>query len=526
VIATIERWRGPRRWAAALIAGALATAALPPFHVVPLLWIAFPLLLTLLGSCRTPRESFAVGWCFGFGHFVTGFSWIANAFYVDAEMFGAFAIPAVGALCAGFAIYAGLVALAVRLVPPANEDAMPDDRTRVLAARAVLFALAWTAAEWVRGWFLTGFPWNPLASVWAAWPAMIQVTALIGTLGLSLLTVLAASLASVLVPPPRFRLALIKASAPIVLLAVIGGGGAVRLSGATVADVPDVTLRLVQPNISQADKWRPGLREQHLMDHIRLSVPDPGTRVTHVIWGEAAVAFALDQDQARRELVAGAVPKGGALITGVTRVARSAGTVDALYNSLLAIDESAKVVAVYDKTHLVPFGEYLPLRRLIPFPKLTAGTMDFSPGELRSSITLPGLPPFGPLICYEAVFSGAVLGGETRPAWLLNLTNDSWFGDSTGPRQHLAQARLRAVEEGLPLVRVANTGISAVIDPFGRINAQIPLGVRGAIDVALPQPAATTPLFGLAGNGPVLLVMLGSGILLIRRNRTARSDSD
>jgi apolipoprotein N-acyltransferase len=315
-------------------------------------------------------------------------------------------------------------------------------------------------------------------------------------------------LASVVAPPPRFAYAWKIALAPLAGLAIAGLVGWWRLGAVEVGYVPGVVLRLVQPNIAQADKWRPSLREQHLMEYIRLSIPEPGSSVSHVIWGEAAVAFALDRDEPHRRLAAGAVPRNGALIAGVTRADRSERGVEAIYNSLIAIDGEARVTAVYDKVNLVPFGEFLPLRGLIPFQKLTQGTMDFSAGRARTAITVTGLPPFSPLICYEAVFSGDVAGDGGRPGWLLNLTNDSWFGDSTGPRQHLAAARLRAVEEGLPLIRVANTGITAAIDPYGRVISQLALGARGVLDVALPRPSPAATPFGLSGNFPTLLALL------------------
>ena len=489
---------------------------MPPWHLVPLLWIAFSFQLLLLERCVTRAESLLVGWCFGFGHFATGFAWIANAFYVDADLFGAFAVPAVGALSAGFAFYSGGAALALRLIPPAHEDAMPDDRALVTAKRALLFAAVWSALEWLRGWFLSGFPWNPIGSVWTAWPAMIQFTALFGTLGLSFVTVLAASLFSVVLPRPRFALAWRIAITPIAVLALIGLGGWLRLPQGDVGTVPGVVLRLVQPNIPQADKWRPSLREQHLMDYIRLSIPEPGRKVTHVVWGEASVAFALDQDEAHRRLAASVVPQGGALITGVMRAERSDRGVERIFNSLIAIDDSARVTAVYDKVNLVPFGEFLPLRGLIPFPKLTQGSIDFSPGTSRPALTVAGLPPFAPLICYEAAFSGDVMGAGGRPQWILNLTNDSWFGDSSGPPQHLAAAQLRAVEEGLPLIRTANTGISAAIDSYGRLLSTLGLGKRGVLDVHLPV-AGTETLFAKTGQAPSVAIILLSIAGLLRQ---------
>ncbi|MDX2223095.1 MAG: apolipoprotein N-acyltransferase, partial [Rhodospirillaceae bacterium] len=393
----VARLRGWPRVALAFTAGATATLAMPPLHLVPALWVAFPMLLWLLDGCTRRRDVALVGWAFGFGHFATGFFWIANAFYVDAEMFGAFAVPAVGALSAAFGLFGAGAALAVRWFDP-EIDAMPDDRAVAFAFRAAAFAIAWAALEWVRGWLLSGFPWNPMASVWSAWPAAIQVTALIGTLGLSFLTVLAASLAAVLGPAPRLARARWIAAVPLFALAAMTAAGAARVSGAAEATVAGVKLRLVQPNIPQADKWRPGLREQHLTDYIALSRAAPEAGITHVIWGEAAVAFALDRDQPRRRAAAAIVPPGGALIAGIPRADRNALGLDAIYNSLVVIDDAADVRAIYDKIHLVPFGEYMPLRGLIPFRKLTEGTMDFSAGTVRGAIAAPGLPPFGPLI--------------------------------------------------------------------------------------------------------------------------------
>lgn len=494
--------------------GAATTLAMPPWHWVPVLWITFPCLLWMLEGCRTWRAAAGLGWAFGFGHFATGLNWIANAFYVDADTFGVFAVPAVGALCALFGLYGAAVTVIVRRLPH-DPDALPYDRTPTAALRAAGFGLAWMTVEWIRGWFLTGFPWNPIGSVWTELPAMIQSTSVIGTLGLGLFTVAAASAVSVIGPAPRTRQGWLIAVLPIAGLGLIAALGAWRLDGAKIEMVQGVMLRLVQPNISQADKWRPGLREQHFMDHVRLSAGTGIENVTHVIWGEAAVAFALDRDEPRRKLAASMIRPGGALIAGVPRAASGPNGIEDIFNSLLVIGPDAAVKAVYDKVHLVPFGEYLPLRGLIPFRKLTEGTMDFSPGTTRSTISISGLPAFSPLICYEAIFSGAVTGppaqDNQRPQWLINITNDSWFGDSSGPRQHLAAAQLRAVEEGLPLIRVANTGISAVIDPYGRLLGSIPLNQRGTLDTPLPKALAGRTPFSWGGQAiPLFILLLGA----------------
>lgn len=497
----------------AFVLGMLSTLAMPPWHFVPLLWITFPALLWMLEGCRTPREAALLGWGFGFGHFVVGLNWIANAFYVDADTHGAFAIPAVGALCALLGLFIAIVTVIVHRIPH-DSDAMPYDRLPTAAARAFGFALAWAAIEWVRSWVFTGFPWNPIGLVWTAWPAMVQSTAIFGTLGLSLFTLVGAAAISVLGPHLRMRSTWIVGLTPTLFLAGLGLIGALRLSSATVEMTPDVTLRLVQPNIAQADKWRPGLREQHFMDHVRLSAGTGIENITQVIWGEAAVAYALDRDEARRQMAVSILQPGASLITGAPRAAVGQSGLEQIFNSLLVIDSNAAVSALYDKTHLVPFGEYLPFRGLIPFRKLTEGTMDFSAGPGRMTIALKDLPAFSPLICYEAIFSGAVTGppanNNQRPLWLLNITNDSWFGDTSGPRQHLAAAQLRAVEEGLPLIRVANTGISAVIDPYGRILGQIPLNTRGTLDSGLPTAPQFRTFFSVGGQLiPISLILLG-----------------
>jgi apolipoprotein N-acyltransferase len=507
--------------------GAASTLAMPPWHWLPVLWISFPLLLWLLEGCRTGKDAALLGWSFGFGHFAVGLNWITNAFYVDAETHGAFAIPAVAALCALFGLYtAAVTALVHRL--PHEAEGLPYDRTPTALTRAVTFALLWTTVEWVRGWLFTGFPWNPMGAVWAAWPEMIQITSVIGVLGLSMVTMFAVCLPAILEPAPRMDLAWAWAVAPMLLLTAFGVFGAVRLGSAEVTMVPDVTLRLVQPNIAQADKWRPGLRERHFLDHVQMSGGAGIERVTHVIWGEAAVAFALDRDETRRRAAVSMLRPGGALLTGVPRAAAGESGLEEIFNSLLVIDSSGSVAAAYDKTHLVPFGEYLPLRGLIPFRKLTEGTMDFSAGPGRTTLAVNGLPPFSPLICYEAIFSGAVTGTPApdgrRPEWLLNVTNDSWFGDTSGPRQHLVSAQLRAVEEGLPLVRVANTGISAVIDPFGRILGQIELNTRGTLDAPLPHRLSGRTLFSVTGQWGAL-ALLAAGLLVLGRSVRRRTIS-
>jgi apolipoprotein N-acyltransferase len=526
---------GWRRLIAAFVAGAVTLFALPPFSVVPALWLAFPPLIWMLDGCKTRFAAGLTGWAFGFGFFATGIYWITNAFYVDTETFGAIAMPAVMALAAAIGLFMTVIAVITHIIPPPDDDDMPDDRVAVMALRIVLFAAAWTLMEWLRSWIFTGFPWNPMAAVWSetATPIgvpIIQITPLIGTYGLSFLTVLAAAAPAVLAHRPRFRRAWLVATAPMILLIVIGAAGALRLATAKNEFVPDVKFRLVQANIPQTDRQRPSLWESQLQDYIDLSTRDRPADITHVVWGEAAVppTFFLNLDDRRRRGAAMAAPPSGLLITGGDRGLRDDDSWTAIYNSLYVLTPDAAIVGTYDKTHLVPFGEYMPLRRFIPFEKITGGIGDFAAGDGLKTLSVPGLPPFTPLICYEAIFSGNVTpDGQPRPRWLLNLTNDAWFGMSTGPYQHLAMARLRAVEEGLPLVRTANTGVSAVIDGYGRSVASLGLGQRGVVDSPLPTPAAAFTPFGSAGNFIPLMIATLSGALalIIQRQRTYRGSA-
>lgn len=511
--------RGLRRSAVGALLGVSAALALPPLYLIPLLWPAFSGLLWLLDGAGRRRDAFLVGWSFGFGYFAAGVYWVGIAFLVDAARFAAVMPLAVAGLASGLAIFPGLATLVVWSIGG-----------RALARVAAL-AGAWLAMEWLRSWIFTGLPWNLIGTVWAVSTPMMQLAAVTGVWGLSWVTVLAAA-APAAVPE---LLARPGGSRPWVLpwwptltgllvLGLIAAGGTWRLAAAPAPGSDTVTgivLRLVQPRIDQKTKWQPALRARHLADQIDLTLSPGFERVSHVIWPETAVPFFLAEEPLLREALKQAVPAAGFLLTGAPRL--GAGT-DAgsgvaagsdsnlagrrLWNSLHAVDSQGRIAATYDKHHLVPFGEYMPLGWLFGFTKLTAGRTDFSAGPGPGRLDLPGLPPASPLICYEVIFPGQVVGPGERPGWLLNLTNDSWFGASSGPYQHLASARLRAVEEGLPLVRSANSGISAVFDGYGRRLASLGLNRRGVLDAPLPRPVVNIPPYAVLGNW--LVLMLGT----------------
>lgn len=496
-LARIARFlREARAWRRRGIAAALgigAAAALPPLHVLPLAFVAFAGLLWLLqgvGAAKRPwLSAFAVGWWFAFGFHGAGLYWIANALLIEWQRVGWMIPFAVFGLSGFLAVFTGLATLAVWRCGSGG------------LAGVFFLALFWTLAEIARGHLFTGFPWNLIATVWAETGPVLQLAALGGAYFLSALSVALFALPATLRPRP------ILAGAGALVLAI--GFGAWRLSANPTEFVPDVRLRLVQPVVPQALKWDPEAREANLERTIALSRVAGFETRTHVIWGETATAFPMWGDvpraAERRRQIAAAVPPEGVLIAGAIRVEQDPGGAIRAWNSAHAIDERSEMLANYDKFHLVPFGEYVPFRDLLPIDRVVPGSLDFSPGPGPATIRIPGLPPVGPSICYEIIFPGRVVDSAARPGMILNLTNDSWFGYSAGPFQHFAAARLRAVEEGLPVVRVAGGGISGVVDPLGRTVARLGLERVGVVDAGLPRMAAPTPFSGL---GTAILAVL------------------
>jgi apolipoprotein N-acyltransferase len=367
-------------------------------------------------------------------------------------------------------------------------------------------------------------PWNLVGYVWSGgFPgalAMLQSVAWVGIYGLSFLTVLAASLPALLGVSSLSPLLPARRAAPgiavLLLILVPATGGAIRLA-LLPSRSTGTWLRLVQPSIPQTLKWDPAAADANFHRLIELSSSAPEHPLAAVLWPEAAATFLLERDTARRAAIAAVAPKNGYAITGALRANPPPAPVSRLWNSIEAVDGAGAIRARYDKAHLVPFGEYNPLRAVLPFKKITPGSIDLSPGPGPHTITLPGLPAFSPTICYEAIFPGAVVDEHARPAWILNVTNDAWYGRSSGPYQHFAIARTRAIEEGLPLVRAANNGISGVIDAAGRVVARTRLDSVGFDDVALPAPLPTT-IYATRGDW-LFLAMLLLGLLPVLRRR-------
>ena len=488
-----------RPWLSAVLLGALSVLALPPVHAVPVLLLTIPGFLVLIGRATRWRQAAWWGFGFGFGHHLAGLYWITHSLFTDIGRWFwlvPVAAPGIALPMAAFSIIPALVAWRLR-------EGWP---------RLLGFAAAWLGAELLRGVFFTGFPWNLLGTVWGFSALPLQLASVIGVHGLSLLTVLLAAL-----PVLRSRRVLAGGAAVLVLWM---GFGAWRLSQPAPAE-PGVQLVLVQGNVAQDTKWDPSQRMPIFQRYLTLTrdagreaaAAHPGQPLL-VIWPETASPFLLAQDPDAMRLAGGALPAGALLLAGTVRANWGGdGQLRELFNSLVALDGSGQVVGIFDKTHLVPFGEYMPLGGILPIRMVTGG-VDFSAGPGPGMMRLPGgLPAPGPLICYEVIFPGRVVG-EERPAWLLNVTNDAWFGYSAGPFQHLVAARLRAVEEGLPMVRAAQTGISAIYDANGRGMARLPLGATGSLTAGLPGALPPT-IFARGGLWiPVILFLLcGVGAL-------------
>ena len=491
---SLQRVRGVKRLLVAAAMGAGGALAFEPFGLFPLLLLSYAGFVLLLDSAaaspRRLRQAWAIGWSFGFGFFLVGLYWIGYAFLVDPDAH-AWQLPFVAMLMpGGLGLFYAAGALLCML------------QWRPGVARIFLFALVFALLEWLRGHVLTGFPWNLPAYGWGASIALLQSTAVFGAYGLSLLTLLfGASLATFTRGNDKNARWLPGVMA--VFFVALWADGEVRLFMATDDTVPGVHLRIVQPDTPQPEKYDQRLLVRNWQRLVDLSqTPSPG-RPSVIIWPEAAPPFLLERNAQAIADIAQITGDSRVLLTGEVRIAQD-GARTRFYNSFAMFGPHGKLLGTSDKFHLVPFGEYLPFEdtlRSIGITEIAANT-GFSSGPGPQTFSVPGAPPVGPLICYEVIFPQAVTG-DPRPSWLVNMTDDSWFGPNTGPMQHLLIARVRAIEEGLPIVRAANTGISGIIDSYGRMRARLDLGLRGILDGDLPIALPQTP-FARYGN-PILL---------------------
>ncbi len=477
-------------------AGCLSSFGFQPHSWIFILFITFGVLFWILNKCSDKKSFFGTGFCFGFGLGACSLSWVANALTIDIKTFG-WAIPFVplgfGLL---FGLFYGISTLACYKSSPGWK-------------RLCVFAGAFTLSEWVRSWIFTGFPWNVLGNVWTVFPPVLQTASVLGVFGLSFISIFLFSGLYFLFSRQYKILTLL-----CVFFLIISSAGAIRLLTAEKASIWGLTVRLVQPAIPQNLKWNADTAEDHLMEHIHLSLSPGAQKITHLIWSEVATPFLLDQDDYARAMTISALHQEETLITGSLRKASSS----QLSNSILVINDVGQVVSYYDKSHLVPFGEYVPFQKILPMQKIVPITSDFKAGKGPQTISIPGAPPAGLLVCYEIIFPGNVIDRKYRPDWLINVTNDGWYGLSAGPYQHLAAAQLRAVEEGLPVVRAAGSGISAIINPHGQIEKSLKLGEKGVLDGSVPQKLPPT-FYSFYQNSLILFLALVSILMGQIRNK-------
>ncbi len=518
----VRRWRErlaalppwPQRLIA-FLSGALSVLALPPFYGVPVLLVTVPPLLWLIEDCRSGRGAFWIGWWHGFGFFLAGLYWISIALFTDIARWW-FVLPfALAGLPAVLALYHALAFALCRWTIG-----------RGLFAPAA-FALCFALAEWLRGLLFTGFPWNLIGYGWVGWPAVLQAASVIGINGLGLLTMLVAALPAVLGAPQQRRRDIAAMGCGFALFVAIGFAGSWRL-GQPMPQT-DTQIRIVQPNIPQTEKWDAAARAAHFGILLSLSRTDAEqTAPDIVIWPETAVTFVPAEGERARTAIARMLPPGSYLATGSFRRHAGNNGEDRFSNSLDVVDSDGVIRASFDKAHLVPFGEYMPLRSVLPLDPIAAGSTDLKAGPGLSTLAVPGVPPFSPLICYEVIFPGKVTADDAA-RWIVNITNDAWYGRSSGPYQHLATAAGRAVEEGLPLARSANTGVSAMIDPYGRIIADLPLQQAGVIDAQLPGALSGGTVFSAAPIPTYIflwMVVLGAGIVISSRGPVNHTEAE
>ncbi len=479
------------RMAAAALVGALAALGLAPWGWWPLTLAGLATLPALLLVAGTPWRAALLGWAFGAGYFARALTWIVEPFFVEPDRYGWMAPFALIFMAGGLALFWGAAFWAAHRL------------ARGAGARVGFLILAFGLAEFGRAYLLTGFPWAGLAQIWTD-TRVAALLAWIGPHGLGLATL------AVALPP---GLALAHGRRPRAVLAGLIPAGLLVLAGlAAVRAQPDValtgkTVRLIQPNARQDRKWDPAWIPVYFRRQVDFTAApgQDGARPDLIVWPESAVPVLLNNAGPAFETIAQAAD-GMPVALGIQRREGAR-----IYNSLVVLDEAGRVAEIYDKQHLVPFGEYIPFGDLAARFGLRGFAaregQGYTPGPGPKLLRLGALGEALPLICYEAVFPQDVNRAPGRPRMLLQITNDAWFGTRSGPWQHLAQARMRAIEQGLPMIRVANTGISAMIDPLGRITRSLPLGQAGYLDAELPAPLAPT-LYSRTGDAPVFLLLL------------------
>jgi apolipoprotein N-acyltransferase len=518
--AVILSW-GWRRIAVAFAAGALSALSQAPLHLAPVLFLTLPVLVWLIDGAAAPGRrglaglgpAAAVGWWFGFGYFLAGLWWIGAAFLVDAAAFGWMMPIAVVLLPAGLALFTAAGIALARLV-------WVEGPLRVFA-----LALGLGLSELARSVLFTGCPWNLLGQAVAFTDVTAQAAAVVGVHGLTALAPVVFAAPAILADETgrHGRARVFVAGFAALLVAAGVGYGTARLAVAdTAGGSAGPRVRIVQPAIDQYRKWDPQSRLETVETLIALSETKTDDETLGamsfalIVWPETALPFFLTEQPEALARIGAMVPPGTVLVTGAPR-AEPGPDGRRYYNSVYVVGDGGRILDAYDKVHLVPFGEYLPLEPVfsaIGLSMLAEGVGGFSAGPGPKTVALPaGLPAAGLLVCYEIIFPGRATTPGERPGFLVNLTNDAWFGRTPGPYQHLDLARVRAIEEGLPVVRAANTGISTIIDPYGRMPETLGLDLRGVLDGTLP--AALPPTTFSALGSFFLLTIYGFHVTVL-----------
>ena len=510
------------RYGVALAAGLLASLSVAPLHGWPILLISLSALIFLVDAARTaPRpilDGALVGWLFGVGLCLPAYTWIANPFYVEAEKYAFLAPVAMFGMAALMALFVCFsVAVATRF--------WTQNWTRALVLGA-----AWSAGELLRGYILTGFPWNLIVYSWADQITAVQLASVFGPYGLGLIFVALCALPAVVLKPfvdgrsvhmgPHAfdHVSLRVLGAAIGGFVVIFAYGLLRFPLAAPLVSSDQTfVRLINPNVEQRLKFLPNGETRLFEQALGLGQTSSDSSVDLIVWPEATTSFDLSSSPAAQQYIGEMLRGDQLLLAGSSRVVVDPTSQYRFHNSLQVYDTRGDLHDVYDKSHLVPFGEYVPVKwffNAIGFEQLTRARGALTPGAGLRTVKPYGAPSFSPLICYEAIFPGHVVGDE-RPDFLLNVSDDSWFGKAWGPRQHFVSARMRTIEEGLPMVRAANQGVTAVIDPLGRIVEQLGPYDEGGITAPIPPPLSPT-LYALLGDWMSVFVLLAAGGLVWR----------
>ena len=504
----------------ALLAGLAAGLAHPPFGVLPgLLGYALFLLLLDTEGPRPRRSAFFRGWLAGLGYFAISMFWITEPFMVDAKNQGWMAPFALVMMAGGLALFWGAAGLLYRILNPRS------------FAHILVFAGCLAGLEWLRGHIFTGLPWNLPGETWRAGSAPSQAAAVFGAYGLSWITIAIAASPAILATPGVARTRAAVLAVALLALGGLYGFGLWRLdhAAAPMADAP--LVRVVQANIDQKDKWRPENLDLIFTTYLDLTHRPAAATPSIVVWPEGALPAVVDELLAPGSpygpRLRDALAPGQTLLMGANRAGAGPSGTTLYFNSLIALTRDAellRVSGIYDKHRLVPFGEFMPLGDLatkVGFRSLVHMPDDFTAGPPPRPIAPAGVPALQPLICYEALFPGftreAIRRSGVRPAWILNISNDAWFGATSGPLQHLNIASYRAIEEGLPIVRATPTGVSAVIDAYGRVlpGARLGLGDFGVVDARLPAALPPTP-FSKRGETLFGALLLISTIAVIR----------